>query len=94
MEIILAILTGIAGGIVGVIPFMIARARIKAKMKKDGIGGIAIGMVAAFISFILLAAEIVLCHLLAAEYLLPYSISSIVIFLLAMGAYTAILMRR
>lgn len=94
MEIIGAVLVGIAGGIVGIVPFLVARSRIKARMKKDGIGGIAIGMVATFVSFVIMATEIVLCALLAPAYLLPYSISILVIFILAMGAYTAILMRR
>lgn len=94
MEIAIAIALGVVGGFIGIIPFFVARSRMKARMKKDGMGGIAIGMAATVISFVVMVVEFVLCYLLAASYLLPFAISAIVVFLLGMGAYTATLMRR
>ncbi len=57
-------------------------------------GSIITGMAATMISFLVMIVEIVCCNILFKEYLLSFAISAIVIFLLAMGVYTATLMRR
>jgi len=94
LDIIIAIVVGVAGGVIGVIPFLVARSRMKARMKKDGVGGVMIGIAATFISFIVMIIEIVLCYLLAKDYLLPFAVSAIAVFLLAMIVYTATLMKK
>ena len=94
MNLFLAIGLGIAGGILGVIPFIVARSRIKARLKKDGVGSIVTGMAAVCISTLIMVIEIVLFHFIVGDYLLPFAISAIAVFLLAMGAYTATLMKR
>jgi hypothetical protein len=94
MDILIAVALGVVGGVVGVIPFFFARRRIKARLKRDGVGSIATGMAATLVSFAVMVVEMVFCYLLAADYLLPFAISAIVVFLLAMGGYTALLMRR
>lgn len=76
------------------IPFVVARTRIKARLKKDGVGSIITGMAATLISFVIMAVEIVLSAIFAKDYLLPFAVSAIVVFLIAMGAYTATLMRK
>ncbi|MDR1088039.1 MAG: hypothetical protein LBL23_01995 [Coriobacteriales bacterium] len=94
MDIVPAILIGIIGGIVGVVPFFVARSSMKKRLKKDGIGSIALGMVATIVSFALMVIEIVLCFILANSYLLPFALSAILVFVLAIGIYTVTLMRR
>ena len=94
MDFFIAIALGIVGGIVGIVPFLVARSRIKAKLKKDGTGSIIIGMAAIIISFVIMIVEILVFSLFDPENLLPFAISAIIVFLLAIGAYTATLMRR
>lgn len=94
MNFFLAIALGILGGCIGVIPFFVARSRIKARLKADGMGSIVTGMAATMISIVVMAAGILICYFFAREFLLLYSISAIVVFVIAMGAYTATLMRR
>ncbi|MDR1358992.1 MAG: hypothetical protein LBJ48_06555 [Coriobacteriales bacterium] len=94
MDIVPAVLIGIIGGIVGVVPFFVARSHMKARLKKDGISSIALGMVATIVSFALMVIEIVLCFILANNYLLPFALSAILVFVLAIGVYTVTLMRR
>lgn len=94
VETVTAVCIGILGGVVGAAPFLVSRRRMKARMKTDGMGGIATGMAATLISFLIMIAEIIICMLLAREYLLPFSISAITVFLLAMLVYTATLFRR
>jgi len=88
------IIVGVIGGLVGVIPFLVARRRMKARMKKDALGGVITGVAATAISFLLMAAQIVFCYLVFRDYLLPFAISAIAVFILAMGVYTATLMRK
>ena len=94
MEIFIAIGIGIGGGLIGFIPFLVARSRVKANLKKDGMGSILTGMIAVFASFIIMAGELFLAFLFAREHLLPFAMSAIAIFLLAISVYTATLMRR
>ncbi|MDR2671843.1 MAG: hypothetical protein LBC35_00805 [Coriobacteriales bacterium] len=94
LDIAIAVIVGILGGALGIVPFVVARARIRAKMRKDGTAGIITGMAATLISFVVMAAEIVVCRLLAASYLLPFSISAVAFFIIAMMVYTATLVRR
>lgn len=94
MNLFAALGIGVLAGIVGVVPFFVARRRIKARMKKDGVGSIITGMVAVLISFAIMVVEILIFNLFAADYLLPFAICAIVVFLLAIGAFTATLMRR
>ena len=94
MDFFIAIAVGVVGGVIGVVPFLVARSRMKARMKKDGVGGVIIGIAATFISFIVMIIEIVLCYLLAKDYLLPFAVSAIAVFLLAMIVYTATLMKK
>ena len=94
MSVLIAILLGLVAGLIGAVPFVVARARIKKRLRTDGTGSILTGMVAAFVSFLVMALEIFLCFFIARDYLLPFTISAIVVFLLAMGAYTATLMRK
>lgn len=93
-EFVLAIALGGVGGIIGFAPFLVARSRIKARLKSDGTGSIVMGLAAVFISFFIMILEIVLCRLLVQEYFLPFCFSAIVVFLLAVGVYVATLMRR
>ena len=94
MDIFIAVVIGVVAGFVGVIPFLVARSRMKARMKKDGTGGIVIGLAANLVSFLVMAVCIVLCFLFAKDYLLPFAASAIAVFLFAMGTYTATLMRK
>ena len=94
MKILAAILIGIIGGLVGAVPFVVARSRVKARLQKDGVGSIIIGLGATLISFFVLLAEILLCFLVVKDYLLPFAMSAIVVFILAMGVYTVTLMRK
>ena len=94
MNLFLALALGVVGGIVGVIPFLVARGRIKAKLKEDGIGSIIVGMIAIMISFVIMVVEIILFNFIAPEHLLPFAITTIVVFVLAVGIYTATMMRR
>jgi len=94
MDIILAIAAGFTGGLLGAIPFVVARKRMKTNMKTDAMGGIVTGLLATVISFFVIAVVIVLCYFIFGDYLLPFAISAIAVFLLAMIAYTATLMRK
>ncbi len=94
METFTAIALGIAGGLIGIVPFFVARSKIKKRLKTDGVGSIIAGMAATMISFFIMIAEIVICNIFFKEHLLSFAISAIVVFLLAMGVYTATLMRR
>jgi thiamine transporter ThiT len=94
MEFTLAIIAGIIAGFIGMLPFLVAHARIKEKMRTDGMAGIATGMIATLISFVILIALLVTCRLLAADYLLPFSLVAIAVFISAMVVYTARLVRR
>ena len=96
METAIAIITGIPAAAVGFVPFLLLRFWIRSKLRSGSLDslGIALGMVAALISFALMAAEIVTCRLLAANYLLPFSISAIVFFVLAMLFCAATIIRR
>jgi hypothetical protein len=91
---VIAIAVGVVGGLIGAVPFVVARARIKERLKKDGAASIATAMVATLISFLIMAIELTFCFLFAREYLLPFAISAIVVFMLAMGVYTVKLMRQ
>jgi uncharacterized membrane protein YbhN (UPF0104 family) len=94
VDIALAIILGVAGGALGALPFLVARRRMKAKMKTDGVGGITNGLVATLVSFALMVLLLAICYLIAKDYLLPFAISTIVVFIFAMVLYTATLMRR
>lgn len=94
MDFLPAVLIGIVCGALGFTPFLVARRQMKARLKSDGLGSIAVGMVAVFVSFVVMAVEIVLCAVCARAYILPFSISVIVVFLLAMIVYTTLLMRK
>lgn len=94
MDLLVAIAVGICGGILGVVPFVVAHSRSKKHLKRKGFGGISFAFAAVFVSLFILAAEVIMCRLLAADYLLPFSISAIVTFLVLMMFYTARLMRR
>lgn len=91
---IIAVIAGVIGGLLGAVPFYAARKKAKAKLKTDGVGGIMIGLVATVVSFLIMVVELVICSLVARDYLLPFAISVIVVFILAMAVYTAILMRK
>ena len=93
-NILIAIGIGIVGGFIGFIPFLVARSRMRASMKKGGGSSIIAGLVAMLVSFVILAIQILICRLLAVDYFVPFSITVIVIFLVAMGIYVAMLMRR
>jgi len=94
MEIAIAIAVGIVGGLIGAIPFFVARSRVKKRDEKDPLGGIVTGLLATVISFLIMAVEIVLCYVIIRDYLLPFAISAIAVFLLALIVYTATLMRK
>ncbi|MDR3136664.1 MAG: hypothetical protein LBU07_04525 [Coriobacteriales bacterium] len=94
MDMALAIITGFVGGVIGVTPFWFAYRVMRDQMGTGGLPGIGLGVMAMVTSFILMAIEIVICRLLAATYLLPFSISAIGFFIVAMLVYTATLMRR
>ena len=94
MDTFIAIAAGIVGGLIGAIPFVVARRRLKARMKKDALGGIIMGVGATVVSFVILVVAIALCNLIFKDYLLPFAISAVAVFLLAMIVYTATLMRK
>ena len=94
MDIFIAIAAGILGGLVGAIPFVVARKRMRTRVEKDALGGIITGVIATAVSFFILIVAIALCNLIFKDYLLPFAISAIAVFLLAMIAYTATLMRK
>jgi len=94
LDTFIAILVGIADGLLGAIPFFVVRSRIKARMKNDGTGGIVIGIAATMVSFLIIAAGIVLCYLITRDSLLPFAISAITVFFLALIVYTATLVRK
>lgn len=94
MDVALAIVLGCVGGMLGFAPFLVARSRIKARLKTDGMGSIIAGMAAVMASFFVLLVEIVLCRLIDGDYLLPFAVSAIGFFLLAMTLYTVTLMRK
>jgi len=94
MQTVIAALVGIAGGLVGAIPFIVVRPRMKARMKKEGLGGIVTGLLATMISFLIMTVEIVLCFFIISDYLLPFAISAIAVFMLAMIVFTVTLMRK
>jgi len=92
--ILIAALIGVAGGCLGAVPFFVVRPRMKKRMKTDGVGGIITGVFATMISFLIMAAQIVACFFINSDYLLPFAISAIAVFLLAMILFTATLMRK
>ena len=94
MSTAIAIALGVVGGLIGAIPFYAARKKAKERLKTDGMGGIFIGLVATMISFAVMVILFFVCFLIARDYLLPFALSALVVFMLAMVAYTVILMRK
>jgi len=94
MGFFLAIASGILGGAIGVVPFLVARLQTRNAKGNDGAGGIARGMAATLVSFLALFALIALCRLVAEDYFLPFSLSVIGSFLLSMVVFVTMLMRR
>jgi len=92
--IVIAALIGILGGSIGCIPFFVVHRRMKKRPKKDVMGGIITGLLATIISFLIMTVEIVLCFFINSDYLLPFAISAIAVFILAMIVFTATLMRK
>lgn len=94
MALFLTILLGVVSGLVGIVPFIIARRRIKSKFKSEGKGSFVAAFTAIIVSFILMLLEIVIWHFLVKEATSLFAIVLVVTFLLGMGAFTATLMRR
>ncbi|MCL2529330.1 MAG: hypothetical protein FWE41_03245 [Coriobacteriia bacterium] len=92
--IVIAVIAGLAGGLIGCIPFVVVHRRMKKGVKKDALGAIIPGLLATMISFLIMTVEIVICFFINSDYLLPFAISAIAVFLLAMIVFTATLMRK
>jgi hypothetical protein len=94
VELVLAIIVGIVGGFVGSLPFIITRTRLEKRLPSDASGSIIVGMVATFVSFVIMGIEIFLCWLVARVYLLPFALVAIAVFIIVMLGYTMLLVRR
>ena len=88
------ILLGIAGGLIGIVPFIIVRRRIKSRLKNEGNGSFVAAFAAIIASFILMLLVIIIWSLFFKETTPLFAIVVVITFLLGIGVYTATLLRR
>jgi hypothetical protein len=93
----LVILAGVCGGLAGVLgfaPFFFLTKTVQRRFAEEGSKAFRIALLMPLISFVLMAAAIAVCALIASPYLLVFSAVCVVVFLLATIVYTALRVKR
>jgi len=87
----LAVLAGVLGslaGLIGFAPFFILSGVVRKRYVQRGKGAFGQTLLIPLISFVLMMASMVGCWFLLREFVMIFSISCVIVFLLATGAYT------
>ncbi|MDR1184191.1 MAG: hypothetical protein LBK67_05280 [Coriobacteriales bacterium] len=92
MELLVVVL-GVVGGLLGFAPYFLIDRRIRAKVENQGIRSIQLGCLGAVISFVVMAAALVVIYVLMTEQLLFFAAVCIGVFLACMIVYTVLLVR-
>jgi hypothetical protein len=93
---LLAAVLGVVAGLLGFAPYFLIDRRVRARVENQGVRSIQFGCLSAVISFVVMAAAIVVVHFLMAGVgrLLIFAVVCIGVFLVCMIVYTMLLVRR
>jgi hypothetical protein len=90
---VIAVVLALVGGVIGALPAVLSQRVVRRLVAKGGQPTIIPGLLATFLSFLLMAVEIIVCFLLASSYLLVFALTAIFVFLAVVIVYTALLVR-
>ncbi|MCL1879407.1 MAG: hypothetical protein FWF71_02125 [Actinomycetia bacterium] len=93
MELLAGVLGGLAG-VLGFLPFLLVGGKIRRRFIEQGTKVLKYIMLLPILSFVLMIAAMLVCWLVAVQYLLVFGLVCVAVFILAMIVFVVVQMKK